>query len=361
MAIYRYFTADILTGTIQQELFLYGLYMNKYLLRAGNFNGTFQLGTGRFNDADLLAGTIPGKSSIYCTRNGEFIWGGPIWSRTYSPTAKTVQLTAQTYESVWDHVIFETHFIQQDIEQIQLFMNAVNQIQAQPNNNFGFVFDAVPPTSTIKRTILLPDYEYHFAQEAINDLLSGNDSFEYRIDLETSGTVDVPIRRIKIGYPRLGSANNNLWFDFPGNIDTYWYPENASRGAVKTAAIGYGSGNKVIRASAVDGDKLSAGWPAWWQVNSYKNIADPQLIASKANEDLIKLSVPVANPTFDLNANAALGFSGWNSLGDDIVVNIKDARFPSGISITNRMVGWELTPASSESDDMVKLVLEGGD
>jgi hypothetical protein len=50
---------------------------------------------------------------------------------------------------------------------------------------------------------------------------------------------------------------------------------------------------------------------------------------------------------------------GSYSLGDDARVTIEDPRNPDGVEFTTRVVGWSVTPSSSESIEEVSLVLEG--
>jgi hypothetical protein len=362
MATYRYYTASILGGGVVSEMPLYGVWMDKQIGRAGQFTGTFKLDTGQYVDKLLLDGTKPGLHAIYCVRDSTLIWGGPIWTRTYASEGKTMQISAQTWESVFDHVVFESHVIHQQVEQSAIFQSIINQMQAQPGNNFGFTMNTPFPTTGVKRTVLLPDYEFHMIMDAMRQLVDTDGGMEYTIDLLPSATPDVPEKRIRVGFPVLtGSSTNH--FDYPGSITKYWFPESATQGGVKVAAIGIVPAGKqpkdVIRAVAIDGEKLDAGYPSWWKVNSYPLIGDQATIAARARDDLVTYGMPVITPTFELeNVDS---FTSWNSLGDSFSVTIQDPRFPTPHTATERLVGWELTPQASESDERLSFRIEGDD
>jgi hypothetical protein len=359
MPSYRYYTADLLTGNVLGELDLFGVYATKMLSRAGQFTGSMKLTGNTFDDALRLSCSIPGRTALYLERDDDLVWGGILWNRMWSTQGKSLQLNGQTFESYFDRVVLEQHFIQQGVAQEQIFNNLVNQLQAQENCDIGLDIVSLPTTNR-NRTVLIPDYEYHFATDALQQVVGVDEGLEYTIDPTDSATVDHPVKLVRVGYPELGAANPDLVFDFPGGVRDYWTPESGTTGGVKFAALGFGSGNKVARATAVVQELLDDGWPAWWIVKSYPTIADLGIMQDKVTNDAIKHRIPNISPTFDLDPEHS-NFNGWNKLGDTFKVNIEDYRFPSGHTITSRMIGWELTPQSSDSPELIKLVIEGAD
>lgn len=361
MPTYRYYTGDLLTGDPLAELPLYGVFMNKRKSTPGDFTGTFRLDSGRYLDTELMAGTNPGKAAIFCERDGQLIWGGIIWSRTYSSNSKTAQITARTFESLWDHVALEEHTIQQNVEQSVIFEDLIDQVQAQAGNNFGLLKDTPFPTTGIKRTVLVPGYEYHYAQEVVNEVVGVDEGLEYVIDVEPSGTVDQPNKIIRVAYPLLHQNVNTLYYDYPGMIKQYWFPESAAQGGVKFVGLGAGAGINVIRAVVTDGDRVAQGYPSWWRVRSYKHIGTKAQIADRTRRDMTDYRIPVSFPTFEIKPDVGAGFTEWNNVGAPIRVRIEDPRFPDGQVITSRIVGWELQPGDADSLESLKFVIEGED
>jgi hypothetical protein len=359
MPSYRYYAADLLTGNVLGDINLFGVFANKQKNRAGNFNGSLKLTGDAIDDSIRLACTIPGRTALYMERDDVLIWGGVLWNRMWSTQGKSLQISARTFESVFERAVLEAHFIQQKVAQETILQNLVNQVQGQPGCNFGITIASLPTTGR-NRTVLVPSYEYHFAQDALTQLIDTDEGLEISIDVIPSATPDHPNKVMRVGYPKLGAANPNLYFEFPGNVVDYWVPESASEGGVKFAAIGFGSGNKVARAQAVVQDLLDAGWPGWWVVRNYPTIADVGLLQDKVMQDSIDFRIPKSTPTFDLHPEYA-NFTGWNNIGDTFNVRIEDYRYPNGFNMTSRMIGWEITPASSDSPELVKLLVEGND
>lgn len=357
---YRYFSSDLLTGNVISELPLYGVNCSKRINDAGNFSGTFKLGTGIYHDQSLLDGTLPGRTALYMERDDVIIWGGILWSRAYQSESKTCQLAAQTFESYFDHVAIDANFVQQQVPQEQILINLVNTLQAQTANNIGLTLASMPTTG-VNRTILIPGYEFHFGQEVIGQLTGVENGLEITIDILPSGITDKPTRQIRAGFPKLGNAvaTSGLYYDYPGSIVRYWWNESGARGAVKAVALGHGDGFNKVRATAIDGAKIAAGWPAWWIVNSHPTVVDVNGIAAAARKDLEKYAIPYSRPTFEFDPDFGAKFESWNNLGDEIYIRVEDDRFPNGKIIQTRMMGWEISPAEGNGSEVLKISIEG--
>src|SRR6185503_17093592 len=168
MATYRYYIKYLVGDAFVTDIELYGVSCNRAINTAGQFQGTFKLNpdTPMLNSIYLSA-TNPGMFALYMERNGTLIWGGILWSRTYSSADQAMTIYASTFESYFDHMTFnEAHFIQQNIAQENIIANALTQLQGQANSNIG-ITTATLPNSGIKRTVLIPSYEYHFGTDAI--------------------------------------------------------------------------------------------------------------------------------------------------------------------------------------------------
>lgn len=355
---YRYFTQDIMSGGFLAELPVSDVYCSKKINEAGSFSGNLflQRGDNTYNQI-LLNGSQPARTAIYVERNGTLVWGGIIWARSYASENQTLQLTGATFESYFDHVCIESNFIMQGIEQNLIFKNLIDALQAQQGNNIGLQQTSFPITG-INRTVLIPGYEYHFAQDVVSQLVSEENGLEYTVDI--TGTPGAPVKTIRAGGPKLGSpiATSGLYFDHPGNITRYWWNESGTRGAVKAVALGHGDGFNKVRAQAINGGLISSGYPAWWRVTSHPNIATIDGITAAAYGDLQKYSMPYSKPTLEFTLEDNFPFDGWNKLGDEVTARLEDPRWPGGRVVSTRMIGWELRPAGAGGSEQFKIVIE---
>jgi hypothetical protein len=100
--IYRYFVTNIVTNQVIGELPFTGVSYERAVKDAGSFSGTLSL-SQEIDGIDVYDATMPGKTAIYVLRNGECVWGGPIWSRSYDVVGKTISVSANEFTSYYQH------------------------------------------------------------------------------------------------------------------------------------------------------------------------------------------------------------------------------------------------------------------
>lgn len=102
LAEYRYYVVDILTNTVITEIPFTNVTYERALSKAGAFSGEIPVIEATKN-LDLYESTMPGKTALYVLRNGVCVWGGIIWSRSYSPSSKTLTVDGQEWISYLYH------------------------------------------------------------------------------------------------------------------------------------------------------------------------------------------------------------------------------------------------------------------
>lgn len=353
MPTYRYLTVDVLDGTDVQEIPQHDVYMDKSLSAPGSYAGSFALKSDVFKDNILLASTLPMSRAMLVQRDGVNIWSGPIMGRTYSSQDQTVQIQAQTFESVFERIIMDFDCIYEDQSQNYIVNDWLTQIASQffGKTDFGFIPSLQTPTTATYRTILIPAYEYHFASELLAPMVGVADGIDYTVNLATTG--DMPARTFRMMFAA-DTLDSLAHFDYPGTIAKYWVTENGTRIARRNVALGAGSGNNLL-ASAVTSPSLSA-YPFWGAVESFPEIADFDMLNMKALTMSTLRRPPVYEPLFELRESAM--FTGWNDLGKFITVEVRDPRFPSGQVFRQRLKGWSLSPGSKTSTETIQLTLD---
>src|SRR6202008_1879073 len=131
--------------------------------------------------------------------------------------------------------------------------------------------------------------------------------------------------------------------DYPGPIADYIYTENSSSGNNQWWAVGDGDGAAAIVGSAGDPVSRASGYPIWEGVNSYSGVTDQATITNHAISDLSSLPVPIVTHHVDL-LGAAFPQFGSYGMGDYVVANVTDARFPVGNTFKVRAIGWTIQP-----------------
>jgi len=99
---YRYFTTDLLTNTLLAEIPFTGVSYERAIKGAGAFSGSIPV-IPNTNSMDLYDNTMPGKTGLYVVRDGECVWGGIIWSRSYNVKERTLSIGANEFTSYFHH------------------------------------------------------------------------------------------------------------------------------------------------------------------------------------------------------------------------------------------------------------------
>lgn len=107
-AIYRYFTADLLTNAVIMEIPFKGVSYERSIKGAGSFSGRIPVieETAALN---LYESTMPGKTALYVVRDNVCVWGGIIWDRSYSAKSRELTVNGSEFTSYFYHrVIWKT-------------------------------------------------------------------------------------------------------------------------------------------------------------------------------------------------------------------------------------------------------------
>jgi hypothetical protein len=107
VAEYRYFVADLLTGSIIQELFITGVKWERKTVKPGAFSGTIPVDESQ-DVFDIYNCTMPGKRALYVVRDDVCVWGGIIWGRSYSLKERRLNIDALEFTSYLYHRLFWT-------------------------------------------------------------------------------------------------------------------------------------------------------------------------------------------------------------------------------------------------------------
>jgi hypothetical protein len=359
MPEYRYVGVDLLTRRIVEDLPLYGTSFSRRISSAGNATGSFKLGTNLFSDPDLLTATEPGKLALVALRDEVVVWGGPIWSRTFQSQANVCSMTAQSFESVLSAVKVLTQFKRKNTDQLVIFRDLIAAMQAQPYNNFG-IDTSLIGASGILRDLTIEAFEDQFFIKGVEELVSQTGSFDYTFEPYFDANEVLQIRA-RAGYPYLGYGQDGISLDYPGQITNYYYPESAARGGTRHTFTGRGEGTRMKRALVLNQDKLDAGYPAWDKILSDKSVDTQAKVDNMGVAMAKQYALPVVTPTFEVKLTNDIEFGEWNNLGVPVMVTIEDARFPDQLQVSRRMLGWDMTPQSSEDVESLSLVLEGND
>ena len=358
---YRYLFADLLTNEILAELPITGVNFTQQLNTSGTFTGRLLLSGVNAEDLNISAGTIPGRTAIYVDRNGVLVWGGVLWNRQYNSDSQTLTFQAREFESYFERRKITTTQVFNNQDQLTIANALMNGAQAAPSGNIGVI--TTPATSGILVSRTYYGYELKNVYQGIQDLSKQLDGFDFNIQVAYDGGGN-PTKTLVLSYPKSGTTYSPTSlsapvFQFPsGNMIEYEYPEDASIAANTIYALGAGSNEGKLIATATDPALLAAGFPLLEQEANYSDITDATMLGNLATGQikatayppttLRVVAPPSQNPEF-----------GTYVIGDECRIIITDNRFPETLDAIYRLVALSVTPGE-DGPERITLTLTTG-
>ena len=249
--VYRYYIAWTISGDLALELNFSGVTWSRQIRKAGSFSGTIYFENEK-RLTEAFWATMPGKMSLYVTRNNKPVWGGFIVRRSYDSGTRMLTIEANGFESyLYRRFIWHDTVQANTVDQYQVVRNLIGMMQTdfnglavtadraspRPDNaNIGLAVDSRNSGRTQDRQQWNGYQLQNFgdALEAFSDNLYG---FEYNIEVDwnldkdkfTKRLVfrDTPPSQLPVGVTYTGTRPGleENFFEFPGNIISLSYDD----------------------------------------------------------------------------------------------------------------------------------------
>src|SRR2546423_80807 len=247
---YKYTFLSLRDEQVIEEINLSGVFCQRILNNAGQFNGSFSLDQTGKNNADLIAATIPGKTWFVVERAGVLVYWGIVWSRTYQSQAKEVQLYGWGFEAYPSRQLILSDFTRSNIGQMQITADLWNNMQAVPGRNINVNTPAVVNDLVIRSVNVLAT-DAKFYSDVIDSMANATDGFDWTIQV-TKQDNNVYRKDLIMEYPTLGAKDPaGTVFEYPGAILNYWETEGMAEAGTHGFGFGAAEGSSQL-ASAVD-------------------------------------------------------------------------------------------------------------
>jgi hypothetical protein len=361
-ATYTYLTTDLVSNVILGELPLSNVSLDCQLNKAGNMSAGGGLGNKDISDDEFLARTTPGKTAFWAYRENTVVWGGIILSREYQSTGLAISLTGQTFECYATRR-FPRYVLGKKTQQLNQGQCSVidylwTQLQSVSGGNIGVGRANLPSIDpSVQLTINGYDLSTSY-DDLIQSVVNQSTGPDYTIAWFQDDR-GYPQKQLVVGTP-IGNpvGLTDLTVDYPGPVLDYVYTENASAGNNQWWAVGDGDGAAAIVGSAGDANSIASGYPIWEGVNSYNGVTQQTTINAHATSDLFSLDVPLVTHHVDLAGEAFPPFGSYG-MGDYVVVNVIDNRFPAGTQFKVRAIGWTIQPPDEgQGPEAISLVFD---
>jgi len=256
-SFYRYYVAWTISGDLALELNFTGVSWSMQIRKAGTFQGSLIFESDE-RLAEAYWGTMPGKMSIYVTRNNVPVWGGFVSRRTYDPVTRQIDVEATGFEAyayrrtIWHTLAYDNTYDQyQVVRELMAIMQtdfsglavASDIATSHPDSaNLGITVDSRNSSKHQDSQTWL-GYELTTFGDAIENFSNNLGGFEYNIEIGwnlaqdtfTKRLVfrDTPPSQLPDGDEYVGERPGleENFFEYPGNIMTLGYDDTIDEAA----------------------------------------------------------------------------------------------------------------------------------
>jgi hypothetical protein len=364
---FTYRITDLLTGEVTEDIALDQTSCSNTLSAQGDISTQFNVHDLRNQGKDLNGATKPGRTLLYVMYDDQPLWGGVIWNRVYYSESGVVQLTGNTFESLFYRFLIMGmtggEFNWTTKSNAYIVSALLAWLQGDTYRNIGLLFqDLSTVTPAPTRDYSVHDYDMKSFGAVLEDL--GQDEangFDWNVRLGLNSSNDI-VRTLVMGAPTLGIAAADttltweLWQEAQNNIRGLSWTENGSNAAVELrggdSAEGYGKTFSTVTNTAY----LTAGWPRLQSADTFTlSIDDAATLDDKVLARAKTLVPPKTSPSFRVNGNAE-PVLGTYLPGDYALFSVRDP-FIGDVDQTYRI--RQISAQSGTTD--VYLALVGDD
>ncbi|MEU1078520.1 MULTISPECIES: hypothetical protein [unclassified Streptomyces] len=344
---YRILTRNALTGEwLSKALPLTDLEYGWELNGPGSLSGTLKPHMLHAN-ATLVD---PGTTEIYVERDGLLRWGGLVWDARLKGSEYAIEAAS------WSSYLMHRHVIDTGLtkysyaDPCQIIRDIWAYAQGMADGDLGVIVDATTSTAKVGTSAdpyALSWWENPVLGEKVDDLVSGEATPDYTCDVAWNSDKTAPVKRIRLGWPRLGTRRKDI--SFSTGINIVEDPEVPLAGddyAQVVIASGAGDGSAKRQAiSAVRNGRLRLE-----SVLDLPDIKAQDVLSSRAGAERIYRQVLGTVEQITVRDNRAAPIDSWQA-GDDVPVRVDNdwTSFRGWCRIT----GWATKPGADGGEQSV--------
>lgn len=286
----------------------------------------------------------PGTTCIYVESDGLLRWGGLIWDAR--PQGETYAIEAAGWSS-YPHKRYDLHGNLDGrgpytyADRCQVIRDIWDYLQSVEDGDLGVTVDATTSASTVgtpAEPLHFRVWEHRKLGEDIDDLVSAENSPDYTDTVEWNTDRTAPIRRVRLGYPRLGTRRTDISFSSGVNIiDPPVIPLAGDDYAQVVIGAGNGDGSAKRRTvSAVRNGRLRLE-----HVLDLPDVKSTEELQARAEAERAWRQTFGTVEEITVRNHPAAPIGSWQ-VGDDVRVRVHNS-WASFVGWC-RIVGWRVRP-----------------
>lgn len=312
--------------------------------------------TGRLSPrlvASNLTLADPGTTCIYVEAAGQIQWGGLVWDVRASGNDYIIEAASwssylqKRYDLAGEHGGRGPYTY---ADRCQVIRNIWDYAQSVADGDLGVTVDATTSTSQVGTpTDVYHSYSYDLKAlgDQVDELVSDQSTPEYTCVTSWNGDRTDVVKRIKLGWPRLGARRNDI--TFASGVNIIDEPEEALSGDdYAQVVIGTGAGDgsaKLRQISAVRNGRLRLEATAAFPEVNGNDVLKARVEWERAWRQTLGSVGQVT-----IRNTSAAPFGAWQ-VGDDVYTRIHNAW--TDYTGWCRVTGWSIKPTATGGDQAV--------
>jgi len=288
----------------------------------------------------------PGTTAIYVESAGEIQWGGLIWDVRARGNDYTLEAAS------WSSYLMKRFDLHGEhggrgpysyADRCQVIRNIWDYAQSVPDGDLGVVVDSTTSSSKIG-TPADVHHSYWYEQKSLGDqvdeLVSDQATPEYTCVTSWNADKTDVVKRIKLGWPRLGARRKDI--EFSSGVNIIEEPETVLAGdEYAQVVIGTGAGDgsaKLRQVSAVRNGRLRLEAAV-----AFPEVNGNDVLKARVEWERARRQTLGAVEQVTIRNTPAAPFGAWQ-VGDDVYTRIHNAW--TNYTGWCRVIGWTIRPTA---------------
>lgn len=401
--LWRYHFTDFRLGRLLATLPMSGVKLDTVLSGASSASGVVSLSSEAIRRRDPFTATIPRRSCLWAERqeldpitrrvaSTRLMWGGIVMARARSHAARSMKITAVSWESylqrrlsgssAWtqrDKFLIMRWLISEGFWQDYATGIYTSMSPHTAGLDYGLSDGPSPPvwnSSGVLADRTYVDTDLKPVLENCKELASSGAGFDWRLvpEFGTPGDLSTMRIRLDLGYPRLGrTAPPDLrWSTDPADVRQRWgyvddltISEDGSGVHNRVTALGEGTGPNQLRAVADSSEttrnEAASGYPLYETSlgSSTQDLRTQDSVTGHARGALLsqlssEVQISGVKVRGDLNPTLTM----WD-VGDDATVRVGQTTTGSPTTIVGQVVARSIQPPGPDSTERVTFDVQG--
>jgi hypothetical protein len=363
--VVTYYSYDLLTLTLLAELPYTGVGFSQRLNSTGSFSGALLLSDPKVQSLGPVGATNPSKTLTIIDLDGQIVWGGPNWTRSFDSTSSVLSIGGQEAWTYLGHRLQAMDYTKpapgahywsaNPADACSIAAQLVYDALINPATRSLFAGSAfqsltIAITETIPNhngiTVSYPSTQRQAIDQIITTLsASGYETgFDFGIDWSWSaGQGSKPVPVLNLSYPRRGmkaGPTSPVILTGGDASVSYIWPEDGTKQT--NSDYGTASGSGALAAHAADNAVLRGGYPLLESFTSWANVNTKSQLATIVDGDLAQREWPIVTPQFTMPMMGDPALGAFRLGDDERVIITPDERFPSGADSFLRVTGLDV-------------------